>query len=345
MGMYARTFCSNVASPLRFRYDPNAWSDARVREKLLRPLDRNLGAVAVSPEVPTPSGWRCHRFDMDNGDVALFARGDGEAHWIGNTETPAALWETSKVDLASAPFAVVRWAERELTTILHEQSPWLADFPYLSWFFLPVFMSKDGRHSTRSFFRDHAAGFPDTPWKAAAQYFEEFLRTGVLDEYRELMAGKLGTSASVDDTRMSAAMGEFIAAKLLVDAGFELTPESEVSTGHFLDFKVTDGDTTVLVEVTRPVPPRGRAAGSAGQAIRETVSSKTDGQLARHGGGAILFVDCSNFSEQAWRAVLEERPSLPHRPAVVYRARVDARPEGYTAGTVPLDLTPAVTFR
>jgi len=41
-----------------------------------------------------------------------------------------------------------------------EEDPWLAAYDHLAWFFLPVFFSKDGRESTRNFFREHAAGFP-----------------------------------------------------------------------------------------------------------------------------------------------------------------------------------------
>lgn len=281
---------------------------------------------------------------MQNGDLALFARNGEEAYWMGNTETPSALWKTDKFGWQNVPYHVARWSQRELLATLHEVDPWLEDYPYLSWFFLPVFMSKDGRESTRAFFREHAAGFPDAGRRESTQFFEEFLETGVLDEYRHVMAGKLGTSDHVDRVRMSAAMGEFVAAKILTDAGYEVTPEIEVTTGHSLDYRAEDEGTNRLVEVTRPQPPGNRVAAGPVAAVRDTAETKTDGQLAEHGGGAVLFVDCSSFREDAWAAVRGERPDLRHRPAVVYRARPDGRVEGYRKGSVPLELGDAIEF-
>ncbi len=281
---------------------------------------------------------------MQNGDVALFARNGEEAYWLGNTETPSSLWRTDKLGWREVPYHVTRWAQRELLETLHDEDPWLADYPHVSWFFLPVFMSKDGRESTRAFFREHAAGFPDAGRREATRFFEDFLETGVLDEYRPVMAGKLGTSNHVDRVRMSAAMGEFVAAKLLTDAGYEITPEIEVTTGHSLDFRAEDGDANVLVEVTRPQPPANRAAAGPVAAVRDTAETKTDGQLAEHGGGAVLFVDCSSFRDDAWAAVRGERPDLRHRPAVVYRVRPNGRVEGYTKGSVPLELGDVIDF-
>ncbi len=281
---------------------------------------------------------------MDNGDVALFVRDDDEAYWMGNTETPKALWKTDKYGWESVPYHVSRWAQRELLATLYEREPWLEAYPHLSWFFLPVFMSKDGRHSTRAFFRDHAGGFPDASRDEACGFFEDFLSTGVLDGYRHTMAGKLGTSEVVDRVRMSAAMAEFIAAKVLTDAGYDLTPEIEVTTGHSLDYRAERGETNVLVEVTRPQPPANRAAAGPVAAVRDTAQTKTDGQLAEHGGGAVLFVDCSSFPDDAWQAVRGEQPEVRHRPAVVYRVRPDGRVEGYRKGSVPLDLDAAIDF-
>ncbi len=279
---------------------------------------------------------------MKNGDVALFARdasgnGDG-AYWMGNTETPSSLWKTDKFGWREVPYHVSRWTQRELLATLHEEEPWLADYPHLSWYFLPVFMSKDGRESTRAFFREHAAGFPDAGRREVTRFFEDFLSTGALDEHRHVMSGKLGTSDRVDRVRMSAAMAEFIAAKILVEAGYVVIPEIEVTTGHSLDFRATDADTNVLVEVTRPQPPANRAAAGPVAAVRDTAETKTSGQLAKHGGGAVLFVDCSSFRDDSWAAVKGERPDVRHRPAVVYRARPDGSVEGYRKGRVPLEL-------
>ncbi|MDY6780885.1 MAG: DUF5784 family protein, partial [Halobacteria archaeon] len=150
--------------------------------------------------------------------------------------------------------------QRELLADLRKAAPWLSDYPYLSWFFLPVLMSKDGRRTTRVFLRDHAAGFPDTTREEALSFYESFLSTGVFDENRYVMASKLGTSKSLDITRMAATMSEFNAAKLLADAGYEVVPEVEVDTGHSLDFEVRRDDRSSLVEVTRPLPPDERNA-------------------------------------------------------------------------------------
>ncbi len=306
-----------------------------------------------------PPGYEARRFEMDNGDLALFCwatdADDGPAgtggdrrpggYWLGNTETPSALWKTNKYGFEEVPYPVARWAQRELLAQLHEESPWLEPYPHLSWFFLPVFLSKDGRDTTRRFFDEHAAGFPDATRDEALDFYEEFLRTGVFDSYREEMAGKLGTSARFDPVRMSAAMGEFDAAKLLVGAGYEVTPEIEVTTGHSLDFRAErPGENGTLVEVTRPLPPNRRSASTPVAAVRDTAETKTSGQLERHGGGVVLFVDCTSFPDDDWRAVRGERPEVRHRPALVFRARPDGRIEGYSKGSLPLDLDGALDW-
>ncbi|WP_254864304.1 DUF5784 family protein [Halovivax gelatinilyticus] len=333
-----------MARPLRFRHSTEGWSDGRVDRQIYASLDRNIGATAVEPRFEVGGGWNTHRFEMVNGDVALFARGDSEAYWMGNTETPKALWRTDKYGWREVPYHVSRWAQRELLDTLYEEDPWLADYPHLSWFFLPVFMSKDGRESTRSFFRDHAGGFPDAGRDEAVTFYERLLRPGTLDPYRHTMSGKLGTSEVVDTVRMSAAMAEFIAADVLRRAGYDVTPEIEVTTGHSLDFRAEDDGTNVLVEVTRPQAPSTRAASGPIAAVRDTAQTKTDGQLAEHGGGAVLFVDCSSFPDDAWRAVRGERPDVRHRPAVVYRVRPSGHVEGYRKGRVPLGLADVVEF-
>lgn len=275
---------------------------------------------------------------MDNGDVALFAFDENEGFWIGNTETPEALWRTEKYPFSAVNEDIADWAERELLAQLHQESPWLEAYPTISWFFLPAFLSKDGRQSTRRFFDEHAAGFPNDKADAALSFYESFLETGVFDEYRHLMVGKLGTSEGIDLVRMSAAMAEFNAAALLRASGYEVTPEAPVSTGHSIDYRVEGGEDVTLVEVTHPSPPRNRSTDSPVAAVKQTAETKVDGQLDAHGGGVVLFVDCSSFSENDWERVLESRPSVGHRPALVYRLTPSEAVEGYTIGSVPLEL-------
>ncbi|MFC7172417.1 DUF5784 family protein [Haloplanus litoreus] len=328
-----------MARPLRFRHAPGRWTDGRVRAEVFEPLDDNLGATSRRPWFKPPDGYEARRFDVDNGDTALFCWNDDGAYWLGNTETPSSLWRTEKYGFTEVPSGVADWTERELRAELHEQSPWLEDYPHLSWFFLPVFLSKDGRWTTREFFEEHAGGFPDAERDDTLAFYESFLSTGVLDDYRETMAGKLGTSEYLDLTRMAATMGEFHAAKLLTDAGYDPHPEIEVTTGHSIDFQArTDAGEQPLVEVTRPLPPNRRSAGTPEAAVRDTAKTKTDGQLSAHAGGVVLFVDCSSFPDDDWFAVDQERPDVGHRPAVVYRMRPDGRTMGYTKGSVPLEL-------
>lgn len=327
-----------MAKPLRFRRDTRTWSVDRVESALLAPLEDNLGATMSRPWYREPAEWSARRFDMDNGDTALFCWGDGEAYWMGNTETPEILWKTDKYTFDEVPDPIADWAERELLAELYEAEPWLEAYPTLAWFFLPVLCSKDGRESTRTFFREYSAGFPNTSREEALGFYEEFLATGVFDADRHVMAGKLGTSPVVDETRMAAAMGEFTVAKLLRNAGYDLTPEIEVTTGHSLDFRAVRGDTGTLVEVTRPLPPSRRSVDSAVAAIRETAGSKSGGQLSEHGGGATLFVDCSSFPDGAWAAITDARPTVSHRPAVVFRVVPGEGVDGYAIGSVPLDV-------
>ena len=344
-----------MARPLRFRYAPGGWSAGRVADELLADLDANLGARATTPWYSAPDGYEARRFEMDDGSLALFCWSDGQpgptdvdggpgAYWVGNTETPSALWRTDKHDFDEVPYPVRRWAERELLAVLHEVEPWLAAYPHVSWFFLLVFCSKDGAETTRRFFGEAAAGFPDADPDDATAFYESVLRTGVLDDHRATMAGKLGTSRRFDRTRMAAAMAEFDAAYLLDRADYEVTPEAEVTTGHSLDFRVERGDTAALVEVTRPAPPARRAVDSPLRAVRETAATKAEGQLAEHGGGATLLVDCSSFRDEAWNAVRAERPTVAHRPAVVVRLRPDGDAEGYRVGSVPLSLGSVVDW-
>ena len=327
-----------MASLLRFRYSDQSWTDETVETRVFRPLDSSFGAEMSQGWFVGPSDFRTRRFDMNNGDLALFAWNDREAFWVGNTETPEALWRTDKIDLDEAPYEVGRWAQRELLAVLHDESPWLESYPHLSWFFLPVFLSKDGRESSRRFFSEYAAGFPETDRETALSFYESFLRTGVLDQYRHVMAGKLGTSKRLNITRMTAAMGEFNAAYLLTESGYHIEPEAPVSTGHSIDFRADGEHGTTLVEVTRPAPPRRRRTNSSFDALKRTATTKTDGQLNAHGGGVVLFVDCTSFTTEEWEALADEEPDVGHRPAVIYRLRPNGHVSGYTKGDVPLTL-------
>ena len=351
-----RTHTSDVARPLRFRYAPGTWSLPRVENEIRGPLDANLGATMERTWFKPPGGYEARRFAMDDGSEALFAWTDDDdgpagtgggagAYWLGNTETPSSLWRTDKYGFDQVPHAVARWAEREFTAGLHVEEPWLADYPHLSWFFLPVLCSKDGAATTREFFRERTAGFPDTTREAALSFYEEFLSTGALDGHREEMAAKLGTSEYFDMTRMTATMGEFDVARLLTLADYDVVPEIEVTTDHVIDYRAERPDgTSTLVEVTRPVPTNRRSAGTPSAAVRDTVATKSSGQLKEHGGGVTLFVDCSSFPDDDWAAVRGERPDVGHRPAVVFRSRPDGRTEAYAKGSVPLDLDAAVEW-
>ena len=328
-----------MATPLRFRRSHAHWTEGRVHAEIYQALDANLGATMSSPWYSPPAGYEAKRFEMDNGDIALFCWNDDGAYWMGNTETPKTLWGTNKVTFDEAPDPISEWTQRELLAQLYEEDPWLEATPKLAWFFLPVFLSKDGRETTREFFRAHAGGFPDASREEALEFYDDFLETGVLDAYRYVMASKLGTSEYLNLSRMSATMSEFTVAKLLAEQGYDVTPEIEISTGHSIDFRVDRPDAeTALVEVTRPVPPEDRAANSAVTAIRQTAANKTSGQLQEHGGGVTLFVDCSSYTETQWNEIKGASPDVGHRPAVVFRVRPDGWIDGYTKGSVPVDL-------
>ncbi|MFB6171750.1 MAG: DUF5784 family protein [Haloarculaceae archaeon] len=328
-----------MAGPLRFRRSAESWNEARVRRQLLSPLDEKFGAECVRPWYRPPGEYEACRLVMDNGDLALFVWNDAEAYWMGNTETPEVLWRTDKYTFEEVPYPIARWAQRELLAEVREHDSWLAEYDHLTWFFLPVFLSKDGRESTRTFFRDHAAGFPDASRAEALEFYESVLSTGVLDDHRYTMAAKLGTSDAVDPVRMSATMSEFTVAKLLADAGLAFEPEVELDSGHALDFRVRDR----LLEVTRPQPPAQRNASTPTAAVRATVAAKTRDQLRAH-PNAVLFVDATSFRDDEWNAIRGEQPSVTHDPAVVFRARPDGHVEGYRRGTLPFDLDGAVDW-
>ena len=348
-----------MAGPLRFRRSTEAWSEQRVRRALFAPLDDRFGATLGETRAPPPGRYTGVRFDMDNGDFALFAwyNEEGErpvAYWLGNTETPETLWRTDKFSWDEVPYEIARWAQRELLADLAEEDPWLAEYRHLAWFFLPVFFSKDGRHSTRAFFGDHAGGFPDADRDRVLRFYESLLETGLLDPYRETMAGKLGTSPQVDLVRMGASMAEFHTAKLLAESGNEFVPEIDLGSGHALDFVVGDGvrDTPrrdlprsgdALVEVTRPGPPSQRRAGTPIAALRATADAKTEDQLDAH-PNALLLVDCSSFRDDQWNTIRAERPTVAHAPAVVYRMRPNGSVEAYRLGDAPVDLSGAVRW-
>ncbi len=328
-----------MASLLRFRHSTKGWTLDTIEQRIFRPLDNNLGAEMGDPWFRPPAGYSARRFDMENGDLALLAWNDQEAYWIGNTETPESLWRTDKQGFDEVPYEVRRWAERELLAHLEEVAPWLADYPHVSWYFLPVFLSKDGRETSKRFFGEHGGGFPRADGEEGVAFYEEVLSSGVLDEYRHVMAGKLGTSKTLNLTRMTAAMAEFNTAYLLTASGYEIEPEAAVSTGHSIDFRATGPEGTYLIEVTRPAPPHRRNVNSAVDALRRTAATKVNGQLDAHGGGVLLFVDCSSFTDQDWADLLDAKPDVGHKPAMVYRLRPDGNAEGYTKGSLPIDLS------
>ncbi|MFB6114167.1 MAG: DUF5784 family protein [Halodesulfurarchaeum sp.] len=328
-----------MASPLRFRHSTRSWTTDAVESGIYQPLDSTIGATITRPWFKAPDGFEARRFDMDNGDLALFAWNDREGYWVGNTETPKTLWRTEKISLDGAPSDISQWAQRELLATLHERDPWLEQYPHISWFFLPVFLSKDGRDSSRWFFSEHSAGFPEADRESALTFYEEFLKSGVLDPYREVMAGKIGTSEEREPDRMTAAMGEFNAAYLLASNGYEIEPEASVTTGHSIDFRVSGDGGTTLVEVTRPAPVSRRNADSPIEAIKSTVETKTNGQLEAHAGGVVLLVDCSSFSESAFDTLQSNRIEVGHRPAVIYLLDTEGTTTGYSLGTIGLDLS------
>lgn len=322
-----------MAGPLRFRYSHQRWSLDRVRRRLLAPLDEQFGATLDEPWFSL-DGYEARRLEMANGDLALFCWRDDGAYWLGNTVTPEVLWRTEKHGFTEVPYPVSRWAQRELLARLETTDPWLAEYEHVAWFFLPVFFSKDGRHTTRDFFAEHAAGFPDATREEGLEFFERALSTGMLDDWRYTMSGKLGTSEGLDLGRMSATMGEFIVASLLDRSGLTFEPEVELASGHALDYRV---DGQHLVEVTRPRPPARRSAADTPiAALQETAGAKMDDQLQAH-PGTTLIVDCTSFRDDEWATVAAECPQLSYRPTVVFRARPDGSVEGYRVGTLPFE--------
>ena len=325
-----------MAGPIRLRHSKEAWDDERVDRQLRRPLANTFGATRCEPQHAAPPAYTGCRLEMDNGDLALFAyHDDTGAYWLGNTETPKSLWRTNKKRFEKAPYPVSRWAQRELLSDLETAAPWLTAYDHVAWFFLPVLFSKDGRETTRAFFNNHAAGFPDASRDDGLAFYQRLLSTGVLDDHRYTMASKLGTSQQDDLVRMRATMAEFNAAQLLLEADQTFTPEIELDSGYALDYRVHGPDQ--LVEVTRPEPPRRRRAGGPIAAIRETVGTKTGTQLAAHDDAAV-FVDCTSFRDDEWATITGASPSVGHRPAVVYRYRPDGSVTGYTRGRPGLGL-------
>lgn len=330
-----------VAGPLRFRRSDEAWSPTRLQNDIYQPLNDQFGAHMDEPWFPlSDDRYEAIRFEMDNGDFALFTYQDTHAYWLGNTVTPEVLWRTEKETFEEAPAAISRWAERELTTRIELTDPWLTEYEHLTWFFLPVFCSKDGRNTTRRFFAEDAAGFPDATMDDGLSFFEAFLQQGVLDQYRYIMASKLGTSPQYDVTRMRATMAEFTVAKILADSSLPLKPEVEQASGHALDFVVNDQ----LIEVTRPEPPHRRShADNPIAAVKESGRAKQDAQLAAH-PNALLFVDCTSFLDDEWAAIRSEQPSINHVPTVVFRARPTGHIEGYHHGTLPFSLASGISW-
>ena len=112
-----------MAGPLRFRRDTGTWTRGRIRSQLLAPLDDSFGATLEEPWFSVADDrYDAVRFEMDNGDFALFCFRSGRAYWLGNTETPEPLWRTNKETFAEAPYAVSEWAQREFLAELHSDA-------------------------------------------------------------------------------------------------------------------------------------------------------------------------------------------------------------------------------
>ncbi len=279
---------------------------------------------------------------MQNEDLALFARTDGEAYWMGNTETPSALWKTDKFGWREIPYRVSRWTQRELLATLHEEDPGSPTIRTSRGFPAGVYVQGRPRVDPVVLSRTRR-WLPRRGSPGNDALFEDFLSTGVLDEYRHVMAGKLGTSDHVDRVRMSAAMGEFVAAKILTDAGYDVVPEIEVTTGHSLDFRARNGDTNVLVEVTRPQPPktvrrRAPSPQSATPPRRKSTANSPNTAAAR---------SCSSTARRF--ATTPGTPSAPNnRTSVTARSGLPRPPERsrrrVPKGAVPLELADALEF-
>ena len=332
-----------MASPLRFRVSERGWGEGEFRRRVVAPLDSKFG-VSVE-RADRPDGYEGRVLRMKNGDFALFAWNGDHAYWTGNTETPEVLWQTHKKEFRRVGGDVADWAEDELLTALKNEAPWLERYPGIAEFFLPVLMSKDGRETAREFLRT-GAGFPDTAADVALSFYDDLVSSGVFDGERYTMASKLGTSESHDRVRMEATMGEYNAAKILHDAGYDVEPEVGMDSGHSLDFLAKSNGTDAIVEVTRPTPTGRRKASTPEQAVRETAAKKSEagGQLRENDG--VLFVDCSSFDDSAWRRVVDRKPETGHTPAVVYRTRPGETPEteAYLVGHTRLRISDSVAW-
>lgn len=346
-----------MASPLRFRISDRGWGDGQFERRVVAPLDDKFG-VSVE-RADRPEGHEGRVLRMKNGDFALFAwNGDG-AYWTGNTETPEALWGTNKRRFRRVGGDVADWAEEELLRALENEAPWLERYPGIAEFFLPVLMSKDGRETAREFLRT-GAGFPNSHSDSnshsnsdagvdadvALSFYDGLVSSDVFEGHRYTMASKLGTSEGHDRVRMEATMGEYNAAKILHDAGYDVEPEIGMESGHSLDFRAKRNGTDAIVEVTRPTPTGRRKASTPEEAVRETAEKKSEagGQLRENDG--VLFVDCSSFDDGAWQRIVNRKPVTGHEPAVVYRTRPGERPvtEAYLRGHTQLRLSDAVVW-
>ena len=342
-----------MASPLRFRISDRGWGDGQFRRRVVAPLDDKFG-VSVE-RTDRPEGHEGRVLRMKNGDFALFAwNGDG-AYWTGNTETPEALWGTNKRRFRRVGGDVADWAEEELLRALENEAPWLERYPGIAEFFLPVLMSKDGRETAREFLRT-GAGLPNSHSNSnsdagvdadvALSFYDGLVSSGVFEGHRYTMASKLGTSEGHDRVRMEATMGEYNAARILHDAGYDVEPEIGMESGHSLDFRAKRNGTDAIVEVTRPTPTGRRKASTPEEAVRETAEKKSEagGQLRENDG--VLFVDCSSFDDGAWQRIVNRKPVTGHEPAVVYRTRPGEKPitEAYLRGHTQLRLSDAVVW-
>jgi len=143
---------------------------------------------------------------------------------------------------------------------------------------------------------------------------------------------------------MSAAMAEFIAAKLLTDASYDVVPEIEVTTGHSLDFRAESDETNVLVEVTRPPaapePRRGRSRGRRPRHRRDQ-DKRPAGRTRRRRDPLRRLLELPGRR-------LVRRPGRTTRRSPSTRSRLPRPAErprrGLPEGVVPLELNDAIEF-
>jgi len=171
-------------------------------------------------------------------------------------------------------------------------------------------------------------------WAAARQPTQNVPRSSLLrwgvhrDDYRETMAGKLGTSTSLDLVRMSAAIAEFTAARILTEAGYEAEHQDRLAgRGHAPATRLW-----TLCEATlsrrSATPRRRRRADSWRHTVAASPSSLTAPPSQRTTGRP-----CAK----------RDRRSVIGRPLSCARARTDTSKD-IGKGSVPIDLSAAIDW-